>query len=81
MRLSESVVPDVVIVMPSNHVDRCFEWASPASFFIVVVGAQCAFKTFVTQAFVIFIVGPSSLPDPVGSTLLFLLVRFVLRSC
>lgn len=74
-------MPDVVIVMPGYHVDRCFEWASPASFFIVVVGAQCAFKTFVTQALVIFIVGPSSLPDLIGSTLLFLLVRFILRSC
>ena len=74
-------MPDVVIFMPGYHVDRCFEWASPASFLIFVVGAQCAFKTFVTQAFVIFIVGPSSLPDPVGSTLLFLLVRFILRSC
>ena len=63
MRLSDSVVPDVVIVIPGYHVDRCFEWASPASFFIVVVGAQCAFKTCVSQAFVIFIVGPFSLPD------------------
>jgi hypothetical protein len=32
-------VPDIVIIVPGYDVDRCFEWASPASFLVIVIGA------------------------------------------
>ena len=32
-------VPDIIVIVPGYDVDRCFEWASPASFLVIVIGA------------------------------------------